>query len=339
MPIEPTPEAVFDAAEVLLGMRPRTARPILRGGNNRIYRIDGGDGPYALKFYPRQDSDPRDRLGAEFEALEFLTDHGVATVPRPFARDRERGCAVYEWIEGERVANPGEAEAAALADFLIRLHGLRGADGTERLRPASASCFSCAAVTDQLRARRARLDAVRAGEPALARFLDERFDPLAATVLDDLRRAGTETPLSPDRRTLSPSDFGFHNALRRPDGTIVFLDFEYFGWDDPVKAVSDVALHPGTDLSEPMGRLFLDRVRPVFAKSDPEFDQRLALTYPAFALIWCLILLNEFLPDCWARRARPGLSEDRSAVLSRQLDKAERLYQRIVTRHGPSSFF
>jgi hypothetical protein len=26
-------------------------------------------------------------------------------------------------------------------------------------------------------------------------------------------------------RTLSPSDYGFHNALRRPDGTLVFLDF------------------------------------------------------------------------------------------------------------------
>ena len=46
-------------------------------------------------------------------------------------------------------------------------------------------------------------------------------------------------------RVLSPSDFGFHNALRRPDGTIVFVDFEYFGWDDPAKMMADAMLHPG----------------------------------------------------------------------------------------------
>ena len=35
------------------------------------------------------------------------------------------------------------------------------------------------------------------------------------------------------QRTLSPSDFGFHNALLRGGREWVFLDFEYFGWDDP----------------------------------------------------------------------------------------------------------
>ena len=44
-----------------------------------------------------------------------------------------------------------------------------------------------------------------------------------------------EQELLEQYRTLSPSDFGFHNALRTPAGTMVFLDFEYFGWDDPAK--------------------------------------------------------------------------------------------------------
>ena len=52
------------------------------------------------------------------------------------------------------------------------------------------------------------------------------------------------------QRALSPSDFGLHNALRGQDGQLRFVDFEYFGWDDPVKLVSDSGDPSGSDLAE-----------------------------------------------------------------------------------------
>ena len=57
------------------------------------------------------------------------------------------------------------------------------------------------------------------------------------------RDSRPETELAPQHRCLSPSDFGFHNALLRGRPGVpgardwVFLDFEYFGWDDPAKTV------------------------------------------------------------------------------------------------------
>ena len=50
--------------------------------------------------------------------------------------------------------------------------------------------------------------------------------------------------LSPDDCCLSPSDFGFHNALVDDDGQVTFLDFEYAGRDDPAKLVSDFFCQP-----------------------------------------------------------------------------------------------
>src|SRR6185503_11886129 len=38
---------------------------------------------------------------------------------------------------------------------------------------------------------------------------------------------------------LSPSDFGYHNAVLADDETVRFFDFEYAGWDDPAKLVCD----------------------------------------------------------------------------------------------------
>ena len=43
---------------------------------------------------------------------------------------------------------------------------------------------------------------------------------------------------------MSPSDFGFHNALATPGGRLVFIDFEYAGWDDPAKLANDFFCQP-----------------------------------------------------------------------------------------------
>jgi hypothetical protein len=140
--------------------------------------------------------------------------------------------------------------------------------------------------------------------------------------------------LDPDRplplhlQTLSPSDFGFHNALRHRADGLVFVDFEYFGRDDPVKLTADFLLHPGTALDLSQRRRFLAACRRIYG-ADHVFAARLRLFYPMYALRWCLILLNEFLPERWARRefARPGA--DRDTAQHRQLRKAADMLARV----------
>ena len=43
---------------------------------------------------------------------------------------------------------------------------------------------------------------------------------------------------------ISPGDWGFHNALKRNQHDIIFLDFEYSGLDDPTKTIIDFFLQP-----------------------------------------------------------------------------------------------
>jgi hypothetical protein len=136
--------------------------------------------------------------------------------------------------------------------------------------------------------------------------------------------------LEPDRRALSPSDFGFHNAIRRPDGALAFVDFEYFGWDDPAKTVVDFLLHPGMTISQPLKQRFADRFVDAFAFV-PELAARARLVYPMFGLKWCVILLNDFLPD----RATTAASGDRAA----QLQKADALAAQIRTEFRDNPYF
>ena len=109
--------------------------------------------------------------------------------------------------------------------------------------------------------------------------------------------------------------------MLRADGRIVFLDFEYFGWDDPVKLASDFVLHPGMDLTLELKKRFLESMSDVFG-ADKTFCMRLRASLPLYAMRWTMILLNEFLPERWTRRVMAGADGDRDVILKTQLAKA-----------------
>jgi len=197
------------------------------------------------------------------------------------------------------------------------------------------TCFSPAMMVGQLQQRLARIREVVAPGSDLSDFLQEVI-PKSATVIRRLReqcnRAGIyfDSHLPRSQQALSPSDFGLHNALRRADGRLAFLDFEYFGWDDPAKAIADVMYHPGTTLSTDLAQRYRSRVEAALAVSDPGLPIRLDLLLPAIGLMWCVMLLNEFLPERWARRALSDQTTGHSEAKARQLGKARHLFHRIA---------
>lgn len=318
---------VVGIAETLLGVRATRAELVRGGGNNRIYRVETESGPIALKGYKVTDGDPRDRLGAEWAALDLVSRHLPGRVPRPVARDPATGWAAYEWIDGAKVADPTAAEIDTAVDFLKGLLALRRLPVARDLALASEAILSFAELMTQIGRRLQRLTAVPELPDDVRAFVEDGIRPALARMSQATFEPTAELPH--DRRVLSPSDFGFHNALRRPDGTLVFLDFEYFGWDDPTKLASDIHWHPGMALSAVGRARFADGLASIFG-DDPGYARRLSVYRPLIGLRWCLILLNEFLPQGLARRRHAGQAEDVAAARTRQLAKARALYSEVI---------
>jgi hypothetical protein len=323
------------------------AEPITRleriggGGNSQVYRLETSGGKrFALKVYFRNPADQRDRLATEFGSFSYLWANGFREIPQPLASDPTLGWAIYQYLEGEKIP-PGAArdnELVAAADFLGRLRELSLKPESTRLGVASEASFTAGLIAQNVRLRLARLQSAEGdGAPyeAVRQFLSQEFIPLLDNVVKwsatTLEKAGMsfENELSQSQRTLSPSDFGFHNALRHPEGGIFFLDFEYFGWDDPAKMISDFLLHPAMSLGPEANRTFASAIFGRFADW-PGLSARVEAVYPLFGLKWCMIFLNEFVPDSLRRRQFAGAAgADRSAVQMRQLEKARQMLKRI----------
>ncbi|MDD5629640.1 MAG: phosphotransferase, partial [Elusimicrobia bacterium] len=326
------------AAGRLLGRTAVGLEPLGRGRNSQVYLASARDGSRcAVKFYFRHPADRRDRLATEFASLRFLWDSGLRCIPRPLAADPQSNCAAYEFIDGRPVA-AGDVTLRDVDNAVAFLRGLQGLAQRRlpRLAPASEACFSPQAIAGSIQSRLDRLRRVCRGRTPegrlLAGFLSREFLPLRREILrwssQELAAAGLswDQRLPWRQRTLSPSDFGFHNALRTGGGRIKFLDFEYFGWDDPAKTVCDFLLHPAMRLRPALKRRFLEGALRAFGGSRL-FRRRVRAVYPLFGLKWCLILLNEFVPE--HRRRRDFAGAQSGDVCARQLAKARRMLAKM----------
>ncbi len=347
---------VTPAVTALAGDGPVALRWLGGGRNSRVYRVDGrrGDAYVAKVYHAGDDATPnawlripmadaatatdaaRDRRSCEFAALRFLWDNGVRCIPEPVETFRDPGVSILRLVEGDPLTaeDVTSSDVDALVSFLVHLDYLKDRPASQALPDASEACYSLAAIGENIRTRLAHLHvaadaADSTASEQLRAFLTDAMAPVltraleAATLGFSARGEEPDTELPLAERTLSPSDFGFHNALRRRDGSLVFLDFEHFGWDDPSKMVCDFLLHPALSIPGALAQSFMQRA----CRDHPlrrVVRWRVPIVYPLYALKWCTILLNEFIPEHEHRRAfATQSSRDREVVLAEQLAKAE----------------
>lgn len=331
LPIQPEiQKLVFQ----LLQVEVLSLRNIQSGRNSRLWKAtlkNGGN--VAIKQYYQNPEDTRNRLKTEFQSFDFLWIHGIQDVPRPLAHDQEKQIALYEWIEGEPLAGQSitSREIDSAVQFLKKLDDLKNFEQAQQLSNASEACFSLSELFQNLEGRLNRLRMVRSDanlSKEMQSFLKENLD----LTFQDLKKKTTDFKLSLNEKTLSPSDFGFHNAIKQQDDKIVFLDFEYFGWDDPAKTICDFLLHPAMNLDQSLKKRFVSELLKIY--QNQTLSKRAQSLFPVFALKWCVILLNEFVETDLKRRefAQSGNS-DSEKLLRDQLDKARKMFQNIGFKH------
>ncbi len=299
--------------------------------NSQVYRVKNRGATYAVKWYPDLAFDSRPRLLVEQEACEFLASQFVGSTSELVAVAAPLNIAIFRWIEGSRVADVGDQDVESALRFIERLHESSQNKPAMQIRNAGEACLSEDDLWAQIDTKRGRLVEIQQEFPELGRYLDKEYGPIHENCRETLG------PLFPGlnhsdklpvyAQTLSPSDFGFHNALRLQDRSLTWLDFEYFGRDDPAKLILDFLWHPGFSLTASQQTRWIERCIEIFSDDD-NLSARLRACWPVYGLRWCLILLNVFLRDESSKLRRVRLQKAQKVL---EKIKEERL---IPTGHG-----
>jgi len=299
------------------------------GGNNRLYRVETPDGNYVLKCYFRHPGDTRNRLDTEFTFATFAWRHGIHCIPEPLCRNDSTFCALFGLVEGKPLNSGkiGVKEISQALTFCLDLNALRTRPDVLTLANASESCFTLQAHILRIDERFDRLRTITISDELDRQCIEFVKNPLTEAwtqIRHRIERSvdySADVPLKPADRVISPSDFGFHNAIKT-ETELIFLDFEYAGWDDPAKVVGDFF----SQVAVPVPTKFFAWVADAISEltSEPEnMLHRMRLLAPLYRIKWCCILLNEFLPIDGARRE---FAQGRALTRKKeQLKKAQNL--------------
>ena len=213
--------------------------PLSGGGNNRVYRVATASGLLLLKVYFRHPGDQRDRLKVEYDFTTFAWEHGLRQVPRPLTWDLQAGLALYEFIEGRRLES-GEVDDNAVRQALAFYHELNKHRHDPQAQHLPAGSEACFCFADHLNCVERRLVRFASWQPQTdvdrraSKFVEAEVQPrwrqVRSYVEAEAGKLGfpATAPLPAEARRLSPSDFGFHNALQEATGQLRFVDFRVF---------------------------------------------------------------------------------------------------------------
>jgi hypothetical protein len=309
------------------------------GRNNQVFKMIVDDKKFLLKSYFVHEDDPRDRLGNELSFLHFAWDKGIRCIPQPLTADKKQHAALYEFVEGERLKETDISEdfIKQAIHFVLELNKCKQTEEAIKLPFASEACFSIGDHFNCVERRLKRLceiepyDSVRNNaHDFIQRQLIPSWMKMKENISEKLGNSDNviNEIIDYNERCLSPSDFGFHNAILEKKGILRFVDFEYAGWDDPVKLICDFICQPELPVSEACGLQLMEGVIGSFDQPKA-IKQRAERLIPVHRFKWCCILLNELRAEDRQRRCHAGL--DSENLLEQQLDKAKQYFTKHLS--------
>ena len=315
------------------GLVPRLLK---EGGNNRLFELESSSTKYALKQYDVSARSYDLRMRREYEFLKHANIYAEGTTPKALGIDFSNGLLLMSHIEGDKVLRiqNSSSHLEKAIDFIKFLNpeARRNSDvNLIRLPTASEAAFSISDHIDVVANRLHKLHSLEIVGETADRFrgiiqpLHESWPQFVNLAKHQCQYMGISynNNLAKKYQCVSPSDFGFHNAISKKNGEICFIDFEYAGVDDPAKLVCDFFEQVAVPIPIHNYDYFVDKLSCHF-----DFDElraRTSILRPFYCIKWICILLNIFNKEGVTRKNFSGAGKNVEMNLMRetQLKKAE----------------
>jgi|LauGreDrversion4_1035100.scaffolds.fasta_scaffold22289_3 hypothetical protein len=289
---------------------------IRAGRNSAVYKISYNKSSWILKHYFSHSSQSKSRLLTEYHFLEFLSDANISNVASPIAMDKKNQLALYTFLPGKIPSEISLFHIDEATDFILKLYSLKDNANAALIDRAVDSCYTLNEHIDLVDMRIRELSGSCDHSPEFTEWFNGTLVPTWQNIKSQI--AQNDIFEKSEILTISPSDFGFHNALDC-DCRLSFVDFEYAGWDSLSKLACDFICQPEVPISNEQANYFLEMMAKEI--SSPEFNNRIKFLLPLHRIKWCCIMLNVFKSTGRLKFAHSGVVA--SDILNIQLNKAK----------------
>ncbi|TMO44834.1 aminoglycoside phosphotransferase [Pseudoalteromonas sp. S4389] len=288
-------DSVIAWLKITLGVKSIELAPINGGANNLGIKVTSGNQSWFLKSFNTQSPNAKHKQLNEFLFSQEVYKNCTTATPKPIAINLEENVSLFAYIKGKKVE---KACKNAVQQAILFFQNINQQIPSHHLNIASESPSTLAEFSSIVSNRLKKLETVTikneqlsADHHKMLSLIRKRQEKLTSNLAQHWQK-------ELQRSVLSPSDFGFHNAIEA-SSNIYFIDFEYAGLDTPWKVFADFFSQPAIPVDLTFALEFLKLKQFRLLKENPEDTLKV---FELTQLKWCLIMLNEFLPEVQARR-------------------------------------
>ena len=265
--------------------------------NSNTYQLYTAKNKYVCKYYPISETNcSRSRLETEILAYTILDNNKILNIPKLRAVNKNLNCILFDYVNGEKIRNYNETHITHAVRFIKRLKKVNFSKNRFNFL-AKEAITSINDLFSQITKRLLKLEGINTLDNSTRKHVNN-IKYYLNVIRKKYQISISQNEIIPKSKlVLSPSDFGFHNALSYNDD-IVWLDFEYFGFDDPAKLIIDFILHPGMNLNKKLARDWFLKISKIF-KTDKDINMRMRQYWPLICIRWCLIILLKSDKSDW----------------------------------------
>jgi thiamine kinase-like enzyme len=339
-PIELERAKSYESAATLakeLGANVKNIVKLDGGINNEVYRVDTEQRSFVLKRYPEIGTNLRDRMKAEVEFLQYTNKAASSFVPRLIDFDFHKRAVLMEFIEGETFIKGQSLSENQVRDAVCFFETLNKDRETAKKFVSMDAAEGFNKLTDHLNnveqriskltTRHLPIDSIDKSSRLLKR-LTEEYGIVKQITLTSITKGRTSDEIALDKRCISASDFGFHNAIQTESG-LKFIDFEFAGWDDPAKASLDFVLQPRVPVyAKPT--ILIDALNDQLIERD---NERMNLLGAILRIKWLCIILSVLDGERFSQLTNNKSSAGSNFFLNERLRDAHSYFDREIP-HG-----
>ena len=295
-------------------------KSISNGVNSNVYIID--DKKYILKFY-RSDNNQPNRLERENHALELFDKYKIDNVPKIIDISKEHNCCLMSYLEGQAVNNFKPEYLSQFAFFYKKILQISYTE-KQKYFESIDSCPTLNLLFEQINKRITSLE--KENDTNLKSVLKK-----LNLFIEVLEKSINPSYYNNLRTELSIVDFGINNVIIN-NNKLFFIDFEFFGLDNPIHLISDTIAHPANNLNLQDQIIFLENLIKSHTNTE-EIINAFNGTNILFDIKWCLIMLNPFLSSYSLNINEDEREIRKSKQLEKVINKISLIEQKIKNEY------
>jgi thiamine kinase-like enzyme len=261
-------------------------RKLSSGNNAGAYLLECEKNKFILKSYGKL-IDGEERFMRERSLLEHCAKSGINNVPKMIDYDFNSRQILLEYLGHSAETTMSLDVCKALFDFIKSLNK----NSNENLSYAKDAYLENMNVFTDIQGRIKRLKQFN-----LPKVVYPFFEEVCAYFfnscgeLEGLNQFDSELFVKKEK-IVSPSDVGLHNMLFI-NNKFYFIDFEYSGYDNPIKFFGDLIANPDNHVSD---SLIPDMIKMFHEYLGLNLEVQMPEISKYFRIKWCLIIIEHWL--------------------------------------------